>query len=119
MALKKTSQKLRLRRGDRVVVLSGRDKGKQGVVLRAYPSEGKLLVRGVNMLTDYVRANPEQNVEGGLVRRESPIWACKVAIVNPEGRPDRIGFRVENGKKVRIYKSTQTVVEEGKADDAA
>jgi len=96
----------KIRRSDEVVVLSGKDKGKQGKVLAIFRS-GKILVEGINLIKKHQKPNPSLNEPGGIVVKEAPIWACKVNLFNQETKkPDRVGFRFENGKKVRFFKST-------------
>lgn len=97
--------KLNVKKGDKVVVLSGKDKGKEGVILRAMPSEGKVVVEGVAVVKKAVRPNP-QNQQGGIVEQEAAIDASNVMLICPScGKPSRIGHDVdENGKKVRVCK---------------
>ena len=94
----------RIRKGDRVVVTAGREKGRQGVVLRVLAQH--VLVENVNMVKRHTRPNPQANQPGGIVTKEMPIDVSNVAIYNPVTRkPDRIGTRVlEDGRKVRFYK---------------
>ena len=92
----------RIRKGDKVVVLSGRDKGKTGDVLRAMPKDGKLVVAGVNIATRH-RKPTQVNPQGGLERKEAPMHASKVAIADPKsGKPTRVRFETKDGKKVRV-----------------
>ena len=87
---------------DTVIVLSGKDKGVKGEVLAAMPGENKLIVKGVNMATVHQKAR-KQGEEGGIIHKETPIRADKVALYCPKcGKGVRIGYKVENGKKVRI-----------------
>ena len=96
---------LKIKRNDEVVVIAGKDKGKRGKVLRVM-SNGRLIVSGVNMVKKHVRANPQAGVQGGIVEQEAGIHHSNVAIWNTgEQKADRIGFRDENGKKVRYFKS--------------
>jgi large subunit ribosomal protein L24 len=96
----------KLRRGDEVVVVAGRDKGKKGVVL-ARVDERRLLVEGVNLVKKHVRPNPLKGDVGGIVDRGMPVDQSNVMLVNPAtGRADRVGFKVrEDGVKVRVFKS--------------
>ena len=97
---------LKIKKDDEVVVIAGRDKGRRGDVLRVM-KDGRLLVAGINMIKKHTRANPNIGERGGIVDREAPIQVSNVAIFNPgTGKADRVGFRVEDGKKVRIYKSS-------------
>ena len=95
----------KIKKGDTVVVLSGKDKGKTGEVTRALPREGKVVVSGVNVMTRH-RKPSQVNPEGGLERVEAPLAVSKVAIRDPQtGQPTRVGFKVlEDGRKVRVAK---------------
>jgi large subunit ribosomal protein L24 len=103
---------LKIKKDDEVVVISGRDKGKRGSVLQVR-KDGRLVVSGVNLVKKHQRPNPQLGQPGGIVEREAPIQASNVAIWNPETeKADRVGFRQEDGKKVRFFKSTNTVIED-------
>ncbi len=103
---------LKIKKDDEIVVISGRDKGKRGDVLRVLDAD-RLLVGGVNMVKKHQRPNPNVGQRGGIIEQEAPIRTCNVAIWNhDEGKADRIGFRVEDGKKVRFFKSTGKIIEE-------
>ncbi|MDQ3471595.1 MAG: 50S ribosomal protein L24 [Pseudomonadota bacterium] len=92
----------KIRKGDTVVVLSGKDKGKTGEVVRAIPKDGKVIVSGVNVAVRHRKATQE-NPQGGLERREAPLHMSKVAVADPKsGKPTRVRFEVRDGKKVRI-----------------
>ena len=93
----------KIRKGDKVVVLSGRDKGKTGEVTRAMPKDGKVIVSGVNVATRH-RKPSQANPQGGLERREAPMHVSKVAIVDPkDGKATRVRFETgQDGKKVRV-----------------
>ena len=95
----------KIKKGDKVVILSGKDKGKHGEVTKAFPKEMKVLVGGVNMMTRH-RKPSQTNPQGGLERIEAPMHISKVAIEDPKtGKPTRVGFKVlEDGRKVRIAK---------------
>ena len=94
----------KIRKGDKVIVLSGRDKGRTGEVFEVRPDANKALVRGVNMVRRHQKQTAQQ--EGGIISKESPIHLSNVAIVDPkDGKPTRIGFKVlDDGRKVRIAK---------------
>lgn len=96
------THKLHVRKGDTVVVLSGKDKGKKGKVLAAFPQEGKVLVEGVNIVTKHRRPTPAMQ-QGGLVKQEAPIYGAKVMLVCPGCKqPTRSGSKqLENGERVR------------------
>jgi large subunit ribosomal protein L24 len=92
----------KIKKGDRVVILSGRDKGKHGEVTRSMPKDGKVLVAGVNVITRH-RKPSQTNPQGGLERTEAPLHVSKVAIEDPKtGKPTRVRFEVRDGKKVRV-----------------
>ena len=94
----------KIRKGDRVVVLTGRDKGRTGEVIEVRPSEGRALVRGVNMVKRHQRQTAQQ--EGGIISKELPVHLSNIALADPkDGKPTRVGFKVQpDGKKVRIAK---------------
>ena len=95
---------MNIRRDDKVVVISGKDKGKEGKVLIADPKAGKLVVSGVNVATKHQKPR-KQGEEGGIIKVETPIYVSKVQLVCPKcGKATRVGFKVENGKKTRICK---------------
>ncbi len=94
----------KIKKGDNVVVLAGRDKGKRGEVLAVMPKENRALVRGINVVRRHQRQSPNQ--EGGIISKEGPIQISNLAIEDPkDGKPTRVGFKVlADGKKVRIAK---------------
>jgi large subunit ribosomal protein L24 len=102
----------KIRKNDVVVVIAGRDKGKKGKVLNVQ-GDGKLVISGINMIKRHTKANPMQGTAGGIVEKEAPIQASNVAILNAAtNKVDRVGFRIlEDGKKVRIFKSNNEVVD--------
>ena len=100
----------RIRKGDRVIVLSGRDKGKKGEVFRVIPKDGKALVRGVNTVRRHQRQSAQQ--EGGIISKEAPIHLSNLALEDPkDGKPTRVGFIFQkDGKKVRVAKRSGEVI---------
>jgi len=96
---------LKIKKGDRVVVLSGKDKGKIGEVTKAFPKDGKVIVSGVNVSTRH-RKPSQVNPQGGLERVEAPLHVSKVAIATADGKPTRVRFEVKDGKKVRVAVKT-------------
>ena len=93
---------LKIKKGDKVVVLSGKDKGKHGEVTKSLPKEGKVIVSGVNVATRH-RKPTQVNPQGGLERKEAPMHVSKVAIADPKsGKPTRVRFETKDGKKVRV-----------------
>ena len=115
MAVKKAVSarrpKLKVKKGDQVVVLSGRSKGVRGEVLRVMPAEQRLIVQGVNMVTKHVK--PSRMGTGGIEEIEAPIHVSNVAHVDPDSqRPTRVGYRVlENGRKVRFAKRSGEIID--------
>ena len=96
--------KMSIKKNDTVVVLSGKDKGKQGKVLGTIPSESKVVVEGINMVTCHIKPR-RQGEEGGIVKREAAIYASKVQVVCPKcGKGTRVAHKIEDGKKSRICK---------------
>ncbi len=92
----------KIKKGDTVVVLSGKDKGKTGEVTKSMPKDGKVVVSGVNIITRH-RKPSQANPQGGLERTEAPMHISKVAIADPKtGQPSRVRFEVRDGKKVRV-----------------
>jgi large subunit ribosomal protein L24 len=92
----------KIRKGDTVVVLSGKDKGKTGEVVRAMPKDEKVVVSGVNVAVRH-RKPSQANPQGGLERKEAPMHVSKVAIADPKsGKPSRVRFETRDGKKVRV-----------------
>ena len=95
----------KIRKGDKVIVLNGRDKGRTGEVFEVRPSEGTALVRGVNMVKRHQKQTQSQ--EGGIVSKEAPIHLSNIAYLGKDGKPTRIGFKIHaDGKKVRVAKSS-------------
>jgi len=95
---------MNIRRDDTVIVLSGKDKGKKGKVMSADPKGGKVVVNGVNVASRHMRPR-KQGQEGGIIKQETPIYACKVMVVCPKcSQPTRIAHKIVDGKKVRICK---------------
>jgi large subunit ribosomal protein L24 len=96
---------LKIKKGDKVVVLSGKDKGKTGEVTKAFPKDAKVIVSGVNIATRH-RKPSQVNPQGGLERIEAPMHVSKVAIATADGKPSRVRFEVKDGKKVRVAVKT-------------
>lgn len=102
---------LKIKRDDEVVVITGKDKGKRGKVLRVLP-KGRLLVAGINMVKKHQKGNPQAGVQGGIIEKEATIDPSNVAIWNASaGRADRVGFRTDDGKKVRFFKSDDSLLD--------
>jgi large subunit ribosomal protein L24 len=100
----------RIRKGDEVVVIAGKDKGKRGVVLRRVDTS-HLVVEGVNVVKKHVRPNPMKGVAGGITDKTMPIDQSNVMLFNPAtSKGDRVGIKVVDGKKMRVFKSSGAVV---------
>ncbi|ALO43654.1 50S ribosomal protein L24 [Pseudoalteromonas sp. SS15] len=96
----------KIRRDDEVIVLAGKDKGKRGKVLSVVTETGRVFVEGVNLIKKHQKPVPQLQQAGGIIEKEASIDASNVAIFNAEtGKADRVGFRFEDGKKVRFFKS--------------
>lgn len=95
---------MHVKKGDKVVVISGKDKGKQGTILSAYPKQNRVLVEGINIVKKH--SKPSQlNPQGGIISREAAIHVSNVMPLDPKsGKPTRVGYKIENGKKVRVAK---------------
>jgi len=102
----------RLRKGDQVVVISGKDKGRQGTVLKVM-ADDRILVESINMVKKHTKPNPMQGVEGGIVEKEMPLHISNVMLFNPvTNKGDRVGFKLlEDDRKVRYFKSNGEVVD--------
>ena len=94
----------KIKKGDKVVVLCGRDKGRSGEVIEVRPDEGRALVRGINMVRRHQRQTATQ--EGGIISKEAPIHLSNIALADPkDGKPTRVGFKIRpDGKKIRVTK---------------
>jgi large subunit ribosomal protein L24 len=100
----------KLKRDDEVIVIAGKDKGKTGKISTVL-ANGKVIIEGVNTVKKHQKPNPQAGVTGGIVEQAAPIDVSNVAILNSEtGKADRVGFRLEDGKKVRFFKSNNELV---------
>ena len=102
----------KIKKGDQIIVVSGKDKGKKGVVL-SYHGDDKLLIEGINLVRKHQTPKPNQGIEGGIIEKIMPIQKSNIALYNSAtGKPDRIGFRLlADGRKVRYFKSTNEVID--------
>lgn len=102
----------RIRKGDQVVVINGKDKGRKGTVL-SVGADDRVMVEAVNMVKKHTRANPMQGVEGGIIEKEMPLHISNIMLFNPiTNKGDRVGFKIlEDGRKVRYFKSNGEVVD--------
>ena len=95
---------------DEVIVLAGKDKGKRGKITKIL-DDGRVLVSGVNMIKKHTKPNPQAGIAGGIVEKEAPLQGSNIAIYNAAtSKADRVGFRVEDGKKVRFFKSNNELI---------
>ena len=100
----------KIRKGDKVVVLTGKDKGRSGEVIQVMPKEDKAVVRGVNMVKRHQRQTQSQ--EAGIISKEAPIHLSNIAIADPkDGKPTRVGFKIDGEKKVRVAKRSGEVID--------
>lgn len=96
----------KIRRDDEVIVIAGKDKGKTGKVLKVITGTERVIVEGINLIKKHQKPVPQLQQPGGIIDKEASINVSNVAILNPEtGKADRVGFRLEDGKKVRVFKS--------------
>jgi len=98
--------KLKIKKGDEVLVIAGKDRGKRGRVLRVDAERQRVVVEGVNFIKRHTRPNPSKNIQGGIVEREAPIHVSNLLVISPEsGRPSRVGYQIlDDGRKVRVAK---------------
>ena len=102
----------KIRKGDRVVVLTGKDKGRQGSVSKVFPKESRVLVDGLNMVQRHTRPS-QGDPQGGIKNKEAPLHVSNVAVVDSKGKATRVGFRMDGDKKVRFAKTTGEVIANG------
>jgi large subunit ribosomal protein L24 len=102
---------MHVKKGDKVMVISGKDKGKTGVVLTAFPKQERVLVEGVNIVKKHSKPS-QMNPQGGIMSQEAPIHVSNVLPIDPKsGQPTRVGYKVEDGKKVRVAKKSGEVLD--------
>jgi large subunit ribosomal protein L24 len=99
----------KIRQNDEIIVLAGKDKGKRGKVLKVQ-ADGKAIVEGVNLIKKHQKPNPQLGVAGGIVEKEAPIQMSNISLVDADGKASRVGFRLEDGKKARFFKSNNELV---------
>jgi large subunit ribosomal protein L24 len=103
----------KIRKGDQVIVLTGRDKGKRGSVLRLLKDDDAVVVQGINMVKKHQKPNPMRGITGGIIEKEMPLHISNIAIFNPvRGKADRVGIKIlEDRRKIRIYRSSGEPIE--------
>ena len=99
----------KIKKGDKVIVLTGKDKGKTGSVARVMPKDSRLVVSGINMVQRHTRPT-QADPQGGIKHKEASLHVSNVAIVDSRGKPTRVGFKIEGDKKVRVAKTTGEVI---------
>ena len=99
----------KINKGDRVVVLTGKDKGRSGSITKVFPKDSKVLVQGINMVQRHTKPS-QGDPQGGIKHKEMPIHVSNVSLVDSNGKATRVGFRVDGDKKVRIAKTTGEVI---------
>jgi large subunit ribosomal protein L24 len=99
----------KIKKGDRVVVLAGKDMGKQGAVTQVLPKENRVLVQGVNLVQRHTKPT-QAEPQGGIKSKEATLHVSNVALVDSKGKPTRVGFKIEGDKKVRVAKTTGEVI---------
>jgi large subunit ribosomal protein L24 len=105
---------IKIKRNDKVEVIAGKDKGKQGRVLRVIAEKNRVLVEGVMMVKKHVKPNPQRNIKGGIAEQESTIHVSNVMLLDGDGKKTRIGSRFEGGTKVRFSKTSGATIAEKK-----
>ena len=105
--------KLKIKKGDEVIVTRGKNRGARGKVLKVHPSENSAIVERINMVKRHTRPNPSKQVQGGIVEREAPIQLSNLALADPkDGKPTRVGFKIlDDGRKVRFAKRSGDVID--------
>jgi len=103
----------KLKKGDEIIVITGKDKGKRGTLTQMIAEKDRVVVEGLNMVKKHQKPNPNQGVPGGIVQKEMPLHISNVAIFNPAtGKADRVGIKIlEDGRKVRVFKSNNEVID--------
>lgn len=104
---------MKIRKGDTVEVISGKDAGKRGRVLVADPGRQRVVIEGVHMIKRHTRPNPQRRIQGGIVEREAPIHVSNVMVISPDsGKPTRIGYKIlEDGRKVRVSRTDGAILD--------
>ena len=101
---------MHVKKGDKVMVISGKDKGKTGVILTAFPKQDRVIIEGVNIIKKHMKPN-QANPQGGIVSQEAAIHVSNVMLIDPKtGEPTRVGYKEEDGKKVRVAKKSGEII---------
>ena len=104
---------MKIRKGDTVEVISGKDAGKRGRVLVVDPGRQRVVIEGVHMIKRHTRPNPQRRIQGGIVEREAPVHVSNVMVISPDsGKPTRVGYKIlEDGRKVRVTKTDGAILD--------
>ena len=102
--------KIKIKRNDRVEVIAGKDRGKQGRVLRVLAEKNRVLVEGVMMVKKHVKPNPQKNIKGGIAEQEATIHVSNVMLLDNDGKKTRVGSRIEGDRKVRFSKASGSTI---------
>lgn len=103
----------RLKKGDEVIIISGKNKGCRGTIVTVFPAEGRVIVEGINIVKKHVKHNPNKGIEGGIIEKEAPLHISKIALYNTKTKKaDRVGSKLVDGNKkmVRYFRSTGKIV---------
>lgn len=101
----------KIRRDDEIIVIAGKDKGKRGRIVKMLAGD-RVIVGGINMVKRHTKPNPQAGTQGGIVEKEAPLHISNIAIFNPEtSKADRVGFKFEDGVKIRVFKSNQQPID--------
>lgn len=104
----------KIKRNDQILVIAGKDKGKKGRVLRVITDRNRVLVEGVGMIKKHVKPNPQRNVAGGILTQEAPIHLSNVMLIDSDGNPTRVGYRIDGDSKIRVARSNNGDIAETK-----
>jgi large subunit ribosomal protein L24 len=117
-ALAQKKSKIKIKKGDKIVVIAGKSKGKEGRVLRVIVDKSRVLVEGVNMVKKHVKANPQTGQQGGILEQEAALHISNVMLLDSDGKKTRVGFSVADGKKTRVARSNGAEIVEKKTATA-
>ena len=118
-ALAGKKSKIKIKKGDQVIVIAGKSKDKKGRVLRVIADKGRVLVEGVQMIKKHVKPNPQKNIAGGILEQEATIHISNVMLLDSDGNKTRVGYQVEGGKKTRIARTNGVTIAEKKTAAAS
>jgi len=111
-ALAGTKSKIKIKRGDMVVVIAGKSKDKKGRVLRVIADKNRVLVEGAQMIKKHMKPNPAKNIAGGILEQEATIHISNVMLLDSDGDKTRVGYQIDNGKKTRVARSNGVTIPE-------